>query len=71
MKDALVILEKEKSIILNLEDEEKGLTKQVNEKLYSEFITYKSSIFNLLCYVYLSKHDWHKTIHYATLYQTF
>ena len=34
MKDALVILEKEKSIILNLEDEEKGLTKQVNEYIF-------------------------------------
>ena len=34
LKDALIILEKEKSIILNLEDEEKGLTKQVNEYIY-------------------------------------
>jgi hypothetical protein len=31
LKEALVVLEKEKSIIVNLEDEEKGLTEQANE----------------------------------------
>lgn len=30
LREALIILEKEKNIIVNLEDEEKGLTAQVN-----------------------------------------
>jgi hypothetical protein len=40
-------------------------------KLYSDYITFKTSIYNLLCYVFLCKYEWQQTIYYATLYQSF
>lgn len=40
-------------------------------KLYSEYIDFKASIYCLLCYVYLCKREWTKTIRYASTYQEF
>ena len=60
LKEALLMLEREKNIIVNLNEEKMNLTGQVNEYsssksriLHTESITFKSSIYCLLCYVFL------------------
>ena len=43
----------------------------LSRKLYNEYITFKSSMLSLLCYIYLCKREWIKTVRYAEQYHQF